>query len=61
MPLILIIGYEQIIVIQILMPLKRDKAIFINSIIGASVGILLNILLVAFFKKYRLSNCMAHI
>lgn len=51
MPLILIIGYEQIIVIQILMPLKRDKAIFINSIIGASVGILLNILLVAFLKS----------
>lgn len=51
MPLILIIGYEQIIVIQILMPLKKDKAIFVNSIIGATAGILLNILLVASLKN----------
>lgn len=46
MPLLFIIGYEQILIIQILMPLKRDKAIFTNSIIGASVGILLNVLFV---------------
>ena len=51
MPLILIIGYEQIVVIQILMPLKKDKAIFVNSIIGAIVGILLNILLVTSLKN----------
>ena len=31
------------------MPLKKDKAILINSIIGASVGILLNILLVPYW------------
>lgn len=46
MPLILIIGYEQIIIMQILMPLKKDKAILTNSILGASVGLLLNICLV---------------
>ena len=46
MPLIFIIGYEQILIIQILMPLKKDKAIFINSIIGACIGIILNITLV---------------
>ena len=40
MPLILIIGYEQILVIQTLMPLKYDKAILINSIVGACIGIL---------------------
>lgn len=47
MPLIFIIGYEQILVHQILMPLKYDKVIFINSIIGAIVGIALNLILVS--------------
>lgn len=46
MPLMLIIGYEQILIIQALMPLKKDKAILRNSIYGASVAIILNILLV---------------
>lgn len=47
MPLLLIIGYEQILVIQTLMPLKMDKAILVNSIVGAFIGIVLNVLLVA--------------
>lgn len=51
MPLMLIIGYEQIIIIQILMPLKKDKAVLINSILGALVGILMNILLVPDLKS----------
>lgn len=51
MPLILIIGYEQILVIHTLMPLKYDKAILINSIVGACIGILLNILLVSNYKS----------
>ena len=42
----LIIGYAQIVVVQILMPLKKDKAIFVNSICGAGVGIILNVILV---------------
>lgn len=46
MPLILIIGYEQIIVIQVLMPLKKDRAIFIGSLAGAAAGIITNILVV---------------
>lgn len=46
MPLILIIGYEQIVVLQVLMPLKKDKAIFINSCTGAAVGVFANVLLV---------------
>lgn len=46
MPLIFIIGYEQILVIQVLTPLKKDKAILINSIIGAITGIGLNIAIV---------------
>ncbi len=47
LPLILVIGYEQILVVQILMPLKRDADILINSVIGASVGIITNILFVS--------------
>ncbi|MCH5238624.1 MAG: oligosaccharide flippase family protein [Muribaculaceae bacterium] len=46
MPLMIIIGYEQIQVIQCLMPLRKDKNIIINSGVGAVVGILLNLLLV---------------
>lgn len=46
-PLLLIIGYEQIIIIQILTPLKQDKAILINSALGGLVGILMNLLLVS--------------
>ena len=46
MPLILVVGLEQVFIIQILMPNKRDKSIFLNSCFGAAVGILLNILLV---------------
>lgn len=51
MPLMIIIGYAQIIIIQILMPLKKDKAIFIGSMIGAIVGISLNILLVPYLHS----------
>lgn len=46
MPLVLIIGLEQILIIQLLMPLRNDKAIFINSIIGAIVGIIANVIFV---------------
>lgn len=46
MPLMLIIGYEQIVVIQGLMPLHRDKNIMINACCGAAVSLLLNLLLV---------------
>ena len=51
MPLMLIIGYEQIIVVQTLMPLKKDKAILHNSIAGALTGLALNILLVSALKS----------
>lgn len=45
-PLIFIIGYEQILVIQTLLPMKKDRAVFRNSIIGAVAGVSLNLLLV---------------
>lgn len=51
MPLMLVIGLEQILVIQILMPLKQDRAILFNSITGATVGILLNLFLVKIYMS----------
>lgn len=51
MPLMLIIGYEQVIIIQALMPLGKDNAILRNSIVGAVVGILMNILLVSSYRS----------
>ena len=46
MPLLFVIGYEQIIVIQILTSLKYDKAVLINSTLGAVVAIITNIIIV---------------
>lgn len=46
MPLMFVIGYEQIIIIQMLSPLHKDKAVFINSCLGACVALLLNFLIV---------------
>lgn len=50
MPLMFIIGYEQILVVQILTPRANDRVILFNSIIGATVGILGNILIVNYFQ-----------
>lgn len=45
-PLLLIIGLEQIIIIQGLMPMKKDKEVLINSAAGAATGIIANLILV---------------
>ncbi len=45
-PLVFVIGYEQIIIVQVLTPLKKDKAILTNSVLGATVGLTMNLLLV---------------
>ena len=45
-PLLLIIGLEQIIIIQGLMPMKKDKEVLINSAAGALTGIITNLILV---------------
>lgn len=47
MPLILIIGYEQILVLQVLLPAKQDKIVLRNSILGATTGVILNVILVS--------------
>ncbi len=51
MPLLVIIGIEQILIIQVLMPLGKDRAILWNSVMGAILGLLLNILLVSYLKS----------
>ena len=48
-PLIFIIGYEQILVPQTLMPLGKDKLLLRNSLIGAIAGVVLNVALVPVF------------
>ncbi|GFI66730.1 oligosaccharide flippase family protein [Muribaculum intestinale] len=45
-PLFFVVGYNQILIIQTLMPLNRDKIIFRNSMYAAILGLILNILLV---------------
>ena len=45
-PLVLIVGYEQILVLQTLLPLGKDTVMLRNSIIGAVIGVALNVLLV---------------
>ena len=50
MPLVLIIGIEQVLVYQVLMPMKKDKQVFINSCLGALIGVILNIILVPKLK-----------
>ena len=46
-PLVLIIGIEQIVVIQILMAMHQDNTVLRNSFIGASVALFFNIILTA--------------
>ena len=45
-PLVLVIGMEQVLVLQTMMPKKYDREVLVNSVLGASAGVLLNILLV---------------
>lgn len=50
-PLLLIIGLEQIFIVQLLMPMSADRQVFINSCIGAFVSIVGNIILVPYLKS----------
>lgn len=51
MPLMIIIGYEQIIITQGLLPLDKNKAVLINAVIGACIGVAFSVLLVGRFKS----------
>lgn len=46
MPIVLIVGIEQLLIMQILMPLKKDREVMISTAWGAVFGITLNLLLV---------------
>lgn len=50
-PLVLIIGVEQVLITQSLMPMRKDKAVLINSIVGAILGISANFILVPSFAS----------
>ena len=45
-PAALAVGIAQVLAVQVLIPLKRDKVLLTASIIGASASLLINILLV---------------
>lgn len=45
-PIILISGIEQILILQLILPLRMDKAFFYNSLAGATVGLILIFLLI---------------
>lgn len=51
MPLMFIIGYEQILIVQVLMPAKQDKIVFRNSVFGAITGIVFNVILVKWMQS----------
>ncbi|WP_287619896.1 flippase [Parabacteroides sp.] len=46
MPAALFVGMAQVLAVQILTPMKCDKILLVASIVGACVGLLLNLLLV---------------
>lgn len=46
LPMLLPSSLAQIFVMQVLMPMKKDKVIFISSCIGAFIGITMNLLIV---------------
>ena len=50
-PLVFVVGYEQILVLQTLLPLGKDKIMLRNSIAGAVVGVALNVILVPSFAS----------
>lgn len=45
-PLMIVVGLEQILIAQILLPLRKDNAILVNSIAGAITALAFNFLLV---------------
>lgn len=48
MPLLLVIGVNQISILQVMTPMKADKYISRNSFIGALVGVIMNVTIVPY-------------
>lgn len=55
--LFFVIGYEQILVMQALMPMREDKVILKNSLLGALCGVMLNLLLVPKLESVGSAYC----
>lgn len=51
MPLMIVIGYEQIIITQGLLPLDKNKSVLVNAIVGAFVGVVLSFIIVGKLKS----------
>lgn len=51
MPAALFVGIAQVLAIQILTPMQRDKTLFTASIIGASVSIAINVTVVPYLES----------
>jgi O-antigen/teichoic acid export membrane protein len=49
MPLVIVVGVAQILAVQVLMPLKKDRIILNASVLGSVTGIILNLMLVGRF------------
>lgn len=51
MPAALAVGIAQVLAVQVLMPMKRDKVLLIASGVGASVSLLINFTVVPFLQS----------
>ena len=60
-PLIIILGLNQILFIQILIPKRYDKYVAINCMYGALTGILLNFILVGHYKLNSIGSIITWI
>ena len=46
MPAVLLVGIAQVFAVQVLLPMKKDRILFIASLLGASISLVINILVV---------------
>ncbi|EEY84546.1 MULTISPECIES: flippase [Bacteroidales] len=51
MPAILFVGIAQVLAVQVLMPMKKDKVLLIASVVGAIVSLLINLLMVPYIES----------
>lgn len=51
MPAILFVGIAQVLAVQVLMPMKKDKVLFKVSILGALISVLINLLFVPYMQS----------
>ena len=51
MPVAFAVGVAQVLAIQVLMPMKKDKVLLVASIIGAVVSLLINLLVVPYIES----------